>query len=102
MAARRFAWVLKPSPGRRKTSADSAPLPDKKGSVAIGADVVVPTLPTEFRPPKPEPSDPDEALRVAIRSALDAGDFDRVKALVAVLEASPKKAAVVDIASRRR
>ena len=46
-------------------------------------------------------SDPDEALRVAIKAAVDAGKFDRARALVALLEDSPKPAAVVDIATRR-
>ena len=77
-------------------------MPEKIEAVAIGADVPNPTLPAEFRRPKPELADPDEALRVVIRAALDAGDLDRVKALVAVLEGSPKRASVVDIASRRR
>jgi hypothetical protein len=47
------------------------------------------------------PADPDEALKLAIKTAVDAGDFDRVRALVAVLGSAPKKASVVDIASRR-
>lgn len=47
---------------------------------------------------EPERIDPDDALRAAIKAAVDAGDFARVKALVAVLEAWPKPAAVLSIA----
>jgi hypothetical protein len=46
-------------------------------------------------------TDPDEALRTAIKAAVDAGDFDRARALVAILEAAPKPAPVVDLATRR-
>ena len=61
-----------------------------------------PTSPAETRPLEPEPrSAADEALRVAIVAALDAGDFARVKALVAVLEASPKPAPVLTLATRK-
>jgi hypothetical protein len=48
--------------------------------------------------PKP---DPDEALRAAIRAALDAGDLDRVTALVDILRASPKPAPVLELAGRK-
>jgi hypothetical protein len=47
-------------------------------------------------------ADPDEALRAAINAAVDAGDVARAMALLEVLKASPRPAAVVDIASRRR
>ena len=47
-------------------------------------------------------SDPDAALRTAIKVALDAGDFDRVRKLVAVLESAPPAAPVVRLADRRR
>lgn len=50
---------------------------------------------------KPD-NDPDVALRAAIVAALDAGDFDRVRALVAVLESSPRPAPVLTLASRRK
>lgn len=46
-------------------------------------------------------NDPDDALRLAIRAALDAGDYDRVKALVGVLESSPRPAPVLTLASKR-
>ena len=39
---------------------------------------------------RPGSDDPDEALRAAIGASLRAGDFARVKALVAVLESSAK------------
>jgi hypothetical protein len=52
----------------------------------------------------PKPTDPDDALRDAIRAALDAGDLDRVHALTTVLKAARAPAAprVVDLAARRR
>jgi hypothetical protein len=45
----------------------------------------------------------DDALRMAIKAALDAGDLARVKALVAVLESTParKPAPVVELVPRR-
>ena len=39
---------------------------------------------------RPGSDDPDEALRAAIAASLRAGDFARVKALVAVLEGSSR------------
>jgi hypothetical protein len=52
---------------------------------------------------KPKPSlDPDEALRMAVKAALDAGDLARVRALVDILEGSPAPAAaVVSLTDRR-
>jgi hypothetical protein len=56
----------------------------------------------------PSKEDADDALRAAIRAALDAGDIARVKALVAVLEdgdachrPNRQPAHVVDLAARR-
>jgi hypothetical protein len=48
--------------------------------------------------------DPDDALRTAIKAALDAGDLARVKALVDVLEQAParKPAAVLELVPRER
>ena len=46
--------------------------------------------------------DPDEALRTAIEAALVARDFERVKALVAVLEATKPGAPVIDLVARTR
>ncbi len=46
-------------------------------------------------------NDPDDALRVAIVAALDAGDYDRVRALVVVLENSPRPAPVLTLATRK-
>lgn len=46
--------------------------------------------------------DPDDALRQAIKVALDAGDYARVKALVAVLESAPRVAPVIAMADRSR
>lgn len=60
------------------------------------------------RTPQPEPVrlDPDEALRVAVKAAVDAGDFDRAKALLAVLEGTRPEAPnaganVIALAARR-
>jgi len=87
-------------------SAPHAHAPDacetvKTGTVAIGESPnQSPVLVAESTPVS-LPSDPDATLRTAIKAALDAGDLDRVRALVAVLEASPKPAPVVDIATRK-
>lgn len=58
---------------------------------------------------EPQRSGSDDALRAAIKAAVDAGDLARVRALVAVLEAPPaiderdaKPENVVRLASRRR
>jgi hypothetical protein len=45
-------------------------------------------------------ADPDEALRQAIKAALDAGDLARVRALLDVLD--PPRAPVVELARRNR
>ena len=45
-------------------------------------------------------ADPDEALRGAIKAALDAGDLVRVRALLDVLD--PPRAPVVELAPRNR
>jgi hypothetical protein len=45
-------------------------------------------------------ADSDEALRGAIKAALDVGDLGRVRALIDVLDSS--KAAVVELAARPR
>ena len=52
---------------------------------------------------KPKPSvDPDEALREAVKAALDAGNLARVRALLDVLEAVPAPAATVLCLAGRR
>lgn len=70
-------------------TARNADIPAAVAIVDAAADT---TLEARTRPPKPQPVDADDALRAAIVAALNAGDLDRVKALVAVLETSPKKA----------
>lgn len=66
------------------------------------AIVAKPSDGTTFRhgdqPVEPERIDPDDALRAAIKSAIDAGDLARATALLEVLKASPKPAAVLSIA----
>jgi hypothetical protein len=51
-------------------------------------------------------NDPDRALRIAIKDAVDRGNFDRAAKLLDVLRAAPApapqtSAPVVDLASRR-
>lgn len=90
---------------RREPSPYVAPSPAKTGSVAIG-DVASETTPqadsrrSESVSGQPT-TDPDEALRVAIKAALDAGDLARASALLEVLKASPKPATVVQLAPRK-
>ena len=91
----------KPSEERPQTSPEIAPNLDKTAAVAIVACRMQATVSAGSERPKPEPADPDEALRAAIVAALYASDFDRVKALVGVLESTRKKAAVLDLASHR-
>ena len=52
---------------------------------------------------KPKPSvDPDEALRTAVKAALDAGDLVRVRALVDILDVSPTtRPTLVRLSDRR-
>ena len=51
--------------------------------------------------PEPQRIDPDEALRVAIKAAVDVGDVARARALLDILEAKPKPAPVVRLEARR-
>lgn len=44
--------------------------------------------------------DPDDALRVAIKAAVDAGDFTRAEALLGVLKAAPRPAPIVTLVPR--
>jgi hypothetical protein len=47
--------------------------------------------------------DPDEALRVALKAAVDAGQWERVRVLTELLASAPKGAApVVELVTRRR
>ena len=92
---------MNPSFQRPETSSQSRPNPEKQGSIAFGDVASDPTFEADTLRPKPERSDPDEALRTAIAAAVDARDFDRVRALVVVLESSPKPALVLTLASRK-
>jgi hypothetical protein len=46
--------------------------------------------------------DPDEALRVALKAAVDAGQWERVRGLTEMLANPPKAAAVVELVGRRK
>ena len=46
--------------------------------------------------------DPDEALRVALKAAVDAGQWERVRVLTELLANPPKGAVVVELATRRK
>ncbi len=47
--------------------------------------------------------DPDDALKVALKAAVDAGQWDRVRGLTEMLANPPKGAApVVELATRRK
>lgn len=70
-----------------KTEADRLELPTGELTVSVGSE-----------PAEPKPSDPDAALRLAIKVAVDAGDLDRAGKLLDILKGTPK---VVDLASRR-
>lgn len=90
-------------------STRSALAPEKSGLVAIIESPHQSTVLDAKSTPEAQPVDPDEALRSAIRAALDAGDLARVRKLVAVLEAGEVLAAgdtkpenVVRLAPRRR
>jgi hypothetical protein len=45
---------------------------------------------------------PDEALKVALKAAVDAGQWERVRVLTELLATPPKGAAVVELATRRK
>jgi hypothetical protein len=47
-------------------------------------------------------TDPDDALRIAIKAAVDAGDLARATRLIEVLGATAPSAAVVELGLRRR
>jgi hypothetical protein len=51
--------------------------------------------------PETKPSDADEALRTAIKAAIDAGNIERARVLIELLAEKPKVAPVVDLATRR-
>jgi hypothetical protein len=46
--------------------------------------------------------DPDEALRVALKAAVDAGQWERVRVLTELLASALKGAEVVELATRRK
>jgi hypothetical protein len=48
------------------------------------------------------PADTDEAIRAAAKLAVDAGDTKRARVLLDLLDAKPKAAPVLTLASRRR
>jgi len=61
------------------------------------------TIPELSSASDPKPAgDPDEALKGAIKAALEAGLYDRAKTLLDVLPKTSAAAAVVDLRDRRR
>ena len=64
------------------------PQVEKTEADAIGDTAGEPTVSAGSEPAESKPLDPDEALKLAIKAALDAGDLARVSALVEVLKAT--------------
>ena len=46
--------------------------------------------------------DPDDALKLALKAAVDAGQWERVRGLTEMLANPPKAAAVVELVGRRK
>jgi hypothetical protein len=58
----------------------------------------------DARPPEVSastPADADEAIRTAAKLAIDAGDVQRARALLDLLDAKPKPAPVLALATRK-
>lgn len=91
---------MNPYGERQQRPDEIARSPGNSAAVAIVADLPEPPLAAATRPPQPQRVDADEALRGAIVAALQAGDLARVKALVGILESSPR-ASVINMPSRR-
>jgi hypothetical protein len=92
---------LKPRPTVRKTQREGARSSEKTGPIA---DPVPTSDPTGFGQVAADKTEtaigPDEALRMAIRAALDAGDDARAAALMAILAQKP--APVLALAKGRK
>ena len=85
------------SPCKTPTQALSATI----SSIASESPTQSPVLVAKSTPIPVPATDPDEALRTAIKVALDAGDLARATALLEVLRATPKPAAVLTLAVQR-
>ncbi len=74
-----------------------------KGAAEVAGEPRLETFGDVSGRTKPKPSvDPDEALREAVKAALDAGDLARVRALLDVLDGTPSAPrGVVRLADRR-
>lgn len=48
------------------------------------------------------PTDPDDALRAAVKAAIDAQDLERASKLIELLKSTPKAAPVIALATMRR
>jgi len=87
-----------------RTDAAKGPEPS---TAAVPQPVPVPNAPsTHGRDATPDESDPDRALRLAIKDAVDRGNFDRAAKLLDVLRSAsappPQTSApVVDLVGRR-
>jgi hypothetical protein len=64
-------------------------------------EVSASAAPSTDAPAAPSPLDTDDAIRTAAKLAIDAGDLDRARALLDLLDAKPKTAAVLALAGRK-
>lgn len=82
--------------GSASTAASSEA--EKTASDAIGESPGQSTVLVAESTTIPVPTDPDDALRAAIKAAVDAGDLARATALLEILKAAPKVAPVLTLA----
>lgn len=75
-------------------------IPEETAADAIGDPTPIATVSVTPEPPIPKPVDPDGALKLAIKAALDGGDLDRAGQLLAILKSAPKIAPVIRLAKK--
>lgn len=81
---------LRVRPEEARSAVDSGTTSESTSGLTIASETSdEATDSTKKEPPEPLFADPDEALRMAIKAAVDAGNLERAKALLAVLEATP-------------
>ena len=91
---------MKLSKERRDPSPYVLPDPEETAADPIGDPTPLPTVSVTSEPAKQEAADPDGALKLAIKAALDAGDLDRAEQLLAILKSAPKIAPVIRLAKK--